>query len=135
MIVFFAPHNIHLEPIIEGLKEAYRGELLIAWYDEFQDIDATALNIVAQYTPHLVIYDGQNGSVLINSDTFCRIKEICPTVLIVHDGSDATWRHLLHEYRERDCFSVMVNIDGNSDWEHSLNDITAITPTAQEFYS
>ena len=132
--VFFAPRNIHLEPIIEGLRELHRCELIVVWYEVFRDIDGGAIDVVRQSQPDIVIYDGPNGGAMIGTDVFCRIKKVCPTVLLVHDGSDTTWKRLLHEYRDRDAFSCIVNIDGNPDWEHGPLDITALTPTCQGFY-
>jgi hypothetical protein len=133
-VLWFAPRNIHLEPIIEGLKELNCCELTVAWYGIFHDTDNGALDVAQQLRPDLVLYTGQNGGAMISTHALCRIKQICPTVLLVHDGSDTTWARLLHEYREREAFTTIVNIDGNPDWEHGTNDITALTPTAQGFY-
>jgi hypothetical protein len=135
--LWLSPSNIHPEPIIQGLRELARCELTIVWYETYglAHVDGGVRDMVDAIRPDIVIYTGQNGGIYPNIDTLCRIKQVCPTVLLVHDGSDTTWKRLLHEYRERDAFSTVVNIDGNDNWERGSHDITALTPTAQGFYA
>jgi hypothetical protein len=132
-VLFFAPHNIHIEPILEGLREV-NPNTSVFWYEAFRDPDSRALDLAQALHPDLVVYEGQNGGAMISTDALCRIKQICPLVIIVHDGSDVTWARLLHEYRERDAATCIVNIDGNPNWERGSNDITALTPSPTRFY-
>lgn len=133
-VVWLAPKNIHVEVTIEGLKELDRCALIVVWYEAYRDIDSAVIDVVGQIRPDLVIYTGQNGPLRVGTDTLCRIKQICPVVAMIHDGSDSSWAPLLHEYRERDACSCVVNIDGNPDWESGPNDITALTPASMRFY-
>lgn len=133
-VLWFAPHNIHAEVTIESLVGKNCCELTVAFYVAYHDIDSAAIDVVGQIKPDLVIYTAQNGPVRISTDTLCRIKQICPVVAMIHDGSDSSWAPLLHEYRERDACTVVVNIDGNAEWEHGERDITALTPAPTRFY-
>ena len=132
--IWLAPHNIHLEVTIESLKELDLCSLIVVWYEAYRDIDSAVLDVVGQIEPDLVIYTGQNSHIKVGTEAICRIKQICPVVAMIHDGSDSSWAPLLHEYRERDACSCVVNIDGNNEWEHGPNDITALTPIPTRFY-
>ena len=132
--IWLAPRNIHAEVTIEALKELDACALIVVWYEVYRDIDRAVVDVVSQIRPDLVIYTGQNAGAMVSADALCRIKQVCPVVAMIHDGSDSSWAPLLHEYRERDACSVVVNIDGNAEWEHGERDITALTPAPMRFY-
>ena len=135
-ILVLSPREITTENVIAGLQSLMHHETIVYFYDQHgTPVDSGMIRVAEQHKPDMLCYIGQNGGAFLASEsTFHKLKAICPTVAMIHDASDKTWARLLHEYREREAFSCVVNIDGNPDWEHGKRDLTALTPTAQGFF-
>jgi hypothetical protein len=135
-ILWIAPHNIHLEPIIGGLESLGQHEICIHWLgNNGFPVDRGMLNEADRFNPNIIIYTGENGGYLVPSiGTLIALKKMAPTVFMCHDASDVTWTRFLNDYHAYDVFSVIVNIDGSNDWPKGPNDITALTPHDQRFY-
>lgn len=48
-------------------------------------------------------------------ETLLRLRDCAPSIHLCGDASDRPWWSWLTTYNERECFSVQVNMDGNSD--------------------
>lgn len=87
----------------------------------------TAIN----YAPEVIVYLGACGGNIPTVDLFRRLNvDVAPTVLMCSDAADecSPWWSLLREYDTHNCFSVVVGIDGNRNWEFSDKHITLLTP-------
>lgn len=135
-LLWIAPHNIHLEPLINGLMSLGRYDIQIHWLGENGiPVDRGMLDCASSTSPDLIVYTGENGGSLVPSvNTLIHLRKIAPTVFMCHDASDITWKRYLDEYMARDVFTAIISIDGNKDWNHRPQDITALTPHDPRFY-
>ena len=136
-ILVLSPSDMTTEATIGGLQ-ALRGHVVYVYrYDQNGiPVDHGLIAAAKLNAPDLIVYIGQNGGRFLASEsTFIYLRSICPTVLLVFDGSDITWTKLLNDYGEHGAFDLVVNIDGNPDWPKRPRDITALTPVAQGFYA
>lgn len=134
-ILWIAPHNIHLEPIIGSLLSLGTHDVIVHWMGENGLVNRGALDAADLHNPDLIIYTGENGGILmLTTETLLRLRTYAPTVFMCHDASDVTWSAFLDDFIRNDVFSTMVSIDGNYSWHHRLQDITALTPHDPRFY-
>ena len=134
-ILWLAPFNIHLEPVIAGLKSLPGHETEVVWFERFgHQVDSMVIDAADKIRPDLIIYTGQNGGIFPSLDCFLRLKRRAPIVMIAHDASDATWTQLLEQYEAANAFTAIVNIDGSDKWPRREVDFTCLTPTDPEFY-
>ena len=136
-LLWLAVSDMLCEPLHRGLTDLSEHDVCFHWYDRgYLPPDQGMLNAADTFKPDAIIYTSRHaGPTLASTSTFLRLRKIAPTIHMLHDGSEALWKPLLHEYREKEVFTVTVNIDGNSDWESGPNDITALTPIAPSFYA
>lgn len=132
-VLWLSPSDITTEPVILSLTGC---NLEIHRYDRNGlPVDRAILDRADQVKPDLILYTGQNNAPYMPQvETFLRLRQIAKTVLICHDGSDATWIPVLEEYHARDAFDLVVNIDGNTVWPQRPQDFTALTPIPPESY-
>jgi hypothetical protein len=125
-----------LEPVEAGLLALSEYETTICKFDRMGvPPDIQMLNAADKIKPDVAIIIGQHdGPYRASTSTFLALKKKCPTVLLVFDGGEALWKPRLEEYRDRNAFSLVVNIDGNMEWTHPDKHWTTITPTAPHFY-
>ena len=134
-VLYLSPSDMLTEPVIAGLESLH--EVVVYRYDRHGvPVDHGMIAVAERERPDVTVYCGQNsGHFMASVSTFVRLRSICPTVLICHDGSDKTWTRVLQQYHDAEAFSVIVNIDGNPDWPQRANiDLTALTPVCEGFY-
>ena len=94
-------------------------------------LDRIIFETAVKFSPDVIVYLGSCGGNIPTANVFTRLNaEIAPTVLMCSDAADeaSPWWPLLREYDKRNCFSVVVGIDGNRNWEFSDRHITLLTP-------
>lgn len=132
-VLFLAPFNIHIEPIIASLRPLC--ELHVLWYEKYGDqLNNVILNAADNLEPDLIVYEGQNGGAFPSEEILRTLHRDFPLVMLCHDASDVTWRPLLELYKAMDTFSVVCNIDGNDEWVKREVDFTCLTPTWSGYY-
>ena len=136
-ILCVSPSDMTTEATICGLQSLLQHQVIVYRYDQNGiPVDHGMIAAAQQHRPDLLCYIGQNGGRFLASEsTFIYLRQICPSVLLVFDGSDVTWTKLLTDYAEHGAFDLVVNIDGNPEWPKHQHDITALTPIHQGFYA
>lgn len=118
------------QPVMGGLESLERHDITTVVYNHLPSIDGGFLDAVDNVRPDVVLYLGNNDPRLMASNrTFQKMRKLAKTVLLAFDASDATWTPVLESYRNEECFSLTVNIDGNDNWPKGSRDYTALTPT------
>jgi len=119
--------NTNVEPILSGLKSVYDDitilplENALSW--------EIALSHVKNYPPDVILYNSViTGPACPSIDTFKHLKESAPLIHICFDASCYDWHPVLEKYQEEECFSFIVNIDGNTNWLHTSKDLTLLAP-------
>jgi len=75
------------------------------------------------------------GNFAPTTETYKRLRDIAPSVLLAFDASDVGWHGLLSEYRAAKCFDLYVNCDGCEDWPKENGDLTLCSPVGDSFYN
>lgn len=125
-LLWLAPKSMNLEPIITSVPHVG-----IHWYDQTGDL----VSICEGINPEVIAYVGTAGGAHMPSvETFRRLQEICPVILMCGDASDFGWHELLRLYDTERCFDLIVNFDGNRNWPGTQRGLTTLTPINPDFY-
>lgn len=135
-ILWLSWSYITCEPWRASLESLRQHEISTCWYDRLpQPMDRGIMDAVDRTEPDVVLYTGMaDWSKTPSSNTFRRIRSKCPIVHISGDLSDPPCHEFLYAYKDAECFTLTVNIDGNDDWPKWGKDYTALSPTAPQFY-
>jgi hypothetical protein len=81
---------------------------------------------VERERPEVVFYIGPVGGIgTPRWDTFQAIRALAPFINLCSDAADEPWHRVLADYRERECFTLQVALDGAT---RAPVDLATLTP-------
>lgn len=134
-LLILRTHDMTTEPVVGGLESLELHDVRQYVYDEGPlPVDGSFLDAADIVRPDAIILFGSNDPrFMASASTLQRLRKIAPLCLLAFDGSDASWIPVLRD-TWRDCFDMVVNIDGNDSWPKGPKDYTALTPTDHRPY-
>lgn len=128
-------HTSNCEPFWRSL-EAIGYEVKVLQYDDRpHDRHSELIDTARIQKPDFIVYIGayepSHGKPVPSADTLRRIKEIAPLILICGDAADSPWWPVLDDYHQKQCFTVIVAIDGSFETPIARypEGLTLLTPT------
>ena len=115
----------------------HRGDRRMGEFLSPPELDDDIYKTAVTYNPQVIVYLGSCGGNMPTHELFTKLnREVAPTVLMCSDAADevSPWWPLLREYDKKRCFSVVVAIDGNRNWEFSERHLTLLTPIDPKRY-
>ncbi len=97
-------------------------------FDYFTDnSDDKILKTVREFIPDIVIWLGVcGGPYETRPETFRDIRKSAKTVCLCPEASHPDWDRLIKKFYEAESFDLIVNLDGNSEWDCRKNGLTTL---------
>lgn len=94
-----------------------------------EPIDGEMLQVARDASPDVIFYVGGNKAPgLPSHDTFRNLRSLAPLVHLCWDATDEPWHAVLEAYKEGECFSLQVAMDGGTDSPVDMATLTPIDP-------
>jgi hypothetical protein len=140
-VLALVTHTPNCEPFWRSL-EAIGHEVRPVQYDNLpHDRHSELVEQARGYHPDFMVYIGayepSHGRPVPSTATILKLREVAPLILICGDAADEPWWPVLEEYHQKECFNVMVAIDGSFETPIASfsEGITLLTPTdPRSFY-
>lgn len=85
-----------------------------------------SLNDITEFCPDVVVFIAGLVPSIPQNELLLAINSHVPLVQLLFDGGDIGWYDKILDWRN--CFSIIVNIDGNPNWPSRKEDITMLPP-------
>jgi hypothetical protein len=97
-----------------------------------QPNDDEIIHKARQCKPDVIMYVGAAaGEGLPSVETLRTLRSIAPSINLCWDSADPPWHQLLQDYRDAECFDLIVGLDGYRD---APVDMVTVTPVNHDAY-
>lgn len=133
-ILSLIPRIMAVEPAVNWSGTKCQMTLFIYPFQE--DFETLCLYVAEKHEPDLILmYAFGEGPYCPDPEKIKRIKDKFPIVYMASDGACRGLWPALTRFRQADCFSAMVNIDGSYNWPDGLIDLVTLSPLDQARYN
>lgn len=132
-VLIFRTYTIDCIPKVMSLEAAGYEVEEVLYDDRSHDRHHEFVEQARQSKPDFMVVIGAleeyHGRPVLRVDTYKKLREIAPLVLLCCDASDDPWWSRLEEWYKQECFTAIVGIDGGkSPIETFKNGLQLLSP-------
>ena len=133
-VLSLIPRIMAVEPAVNWSGTEAKNSLFIYPFED--DFETRCLEAAEEYNPDLILmFAFGEGPYCPNTDKIRLIRDKFNIVYMASDGACRGLWPVLKRFRDADCFSAMVNIDGSHHWPEGTIDLVTLSPLDQSRYS
>jgi hypothetical protein len=132
-ILWLSPYDMFPEWVISSMDHFMpEHDKTVYWWNANPDKKITT--VIRECNPDIILYISAAGGNIPKPWELAIANSVAPVIMLCFDGSHPDYWSFFSEYRDKNCVTSIVNMDGNHDWPSTANDLTLAPPVDPRYY-